>query len=162
MWLWPLKMPTQNLLRLLLLLILMLRNMLMAVGADLVIRLNFCSHFDNKVWFRFCSWDSGDILKLKFCQLFVIFLVFFWPCLYVFWNGIHSEIHTRKRQFSSSYWYPQFLLLLLLPSRWSFARGRTLILTVTETALKMHFWDPSQWDKMCFECQRIKFRWKKR
>ena len=27
----------------------------MAVDADLVIRLNFCSHFDNKVWFRFCS-----------------------------------------------------------------------------------------------------------
>jgi len=25
----------------------------------------------------------------------------------------------------------------------------------------MHFWDPSQWDKMCFECQRIKFQWKK-
>ena len=26
-----------------------------------------------------------------------------------------------------------------------------------ERAWKMHFWDPSQWDKMCFECQRIKF-----
>ena len=25
---------------------------------------------------------------------------------------------------------------------------------------KMHFWDPSQWDKMCFEYQRIK-QWKK-
>ena len=25
----------------------------------------------------------------------------------------------------------------------------------------MHFWVPSQWDKMCFEYQRIKFQWKK-
>ena len=24
---------------------------------------------------------------------------------------------------------------------------------------QMHFWDPSQWDKMCFECQIIKFQW---
>ena len=30
-----------------------------------------------------------------------------------------------------------------------------------ERAWKMHFWDSSQWDKMCFECQRIKFQWKK-
>ena len=28
-------------------------------------------------------------------------------------------------------------------------------------AWKMHFWDPSQWDKMCLKCQRIKFQWKK-
>ena len=25
----------------------------------------------------------------------------------------------------------------------------------------MHFWDPSRWYKMCFECQGIKFQWKK-
>ena len=43
----------------------------------------------------------------------------------------------------------------------SFARGWPLILTTTKRAWKMHFWDPSQWDKMCFECQRIKFQWKK-
>ena len=24
----------------------------------------------------------------------------------------------------------------------------------------MHFWDASQWDKMCFDHQRIKFQWK--
>ena len=28
-------------------------------------------------------------------------------------------------------------------------------------ALKMHFWDPSQWDKMCFEYHRVIFHWKK-
>ena len=26
---------------------------------------------------------------------------------------------------------------------------------------KMQFWDPSQWDKMCFKYQRIKYQWKK-
>ena len=25
----------------------------------------------------------------------------------------------------------------------------------------MHFWDPARWDKVCFECQRIKSQWKK-
>ena len=39
------------------------------------------------------------------------------------------------------------------PSRWSF--------TTMKRAWKMHFWDHSQWDKMCFECHRIKFQWKK-
>ena len=28
-------------------------------------------------------------------------------------------------------------------------------------AWKKLFWDPSHWDKMCFEYQKIKFRWKK-
>ena len=44
----------------------------------------------------------------------------------------------------------------------SFARGLPLILTTTKRAWKIFSWDPSQWDKMCFECQRIKFQWKKR
>ena len=57
---------------------------------------------------------------------------------------------TRKSQFSSNYWNPQFFLLLLLPSGSSFARGRPLILTTTKRA----------W-KVCFECQRIKFQLKK-
>ena len=26
--------------------------------------------------------------------------------------------------------------------------------------LKMHLWDPSQWNKMCFEYERIKIQWK--
>ena len=30
-----------------------------------------------------------------------------------------------------------------------------------EKGKKNAFWRPSQWDKMCFECQRIKFQWKK-
>ena len=44
-----LKKPTQNLLRFLLLLMLMLRKMLTTVGADLVIKLNFCSDIEHKI-----------------------------------------------------------------------------------------------------------------
>ena len=36
----------------------------------LVIKLNFCSNFEHKVWSRFWSWSSGKILKLKFGQYF--------------------------------------------------------------------------------------------
>ena len=28
-------------------------------------------------------------------------------------------------------------------------------------AWKTHFWDPSQWNRICFEYQRIKFQWRK-
>ena len=47
------------------------------------------------------------------------------------------------------------------PSESSFSIGWPLILTTTKRAWKMHFWDPSQQDKMCVEYQRIKFYWKK-
>ena len=77
MWLWPLKMTTQKLLRLLLLLMLTIRNMLTT----------FCCRFGRwfghkvrflfilwaqgfKVWSIFWSWCSGKILKLKFGQYF--------------------------------------------------------------------------------------------
>ena len=35
---------------------------------SLVIKLNFCLDFEHKVWSRFWSWSSGEILKLKFGQ----------------------------------------------------------------------------------------------
>ena len=67
---WPLsvKMPTQNSLMLLLLLMLMMRIMLATVCCkfrswSLVIKVNFCSDFEHKVWSRFWSWSSGKILK---------------------------------------------------------------------------------------------------
>ena len=31
--------------------------------------------------------------------------------------------------------------------------------TQISTALSVHFWDPSQWDKMCFEYPRVIFHW---
>ena len=68
-------MPTQNLLRLSLLLMLMMRNVSTTVYYrfgrwGLVIKLNFCSDFEHKFWSRFWSWSSGEILKLKFDQYF--------------------------------------------------------------------------------------------
>ena len=39
-----------------------------------------------------------------------------------------------------------------------FAHQICLNLTPMINAHKWDFWDPSQWDKMCFECQRIKFQ----
>ena len=75
MWPWRVKMPTQNLLMLLLLLMLVMRIVLATVCCrfgswDLVIKLNFCSDFEHKVWSRIWSWTSSEILKLKFGQYF--------------------------------------------------------------------------------------------
>ena len=76
----------------------------------------------------------------------------------------------RKQMKAHEFWNPQFLLLLLLPSRWPFARGRSLRIIICKRpaphfdnqkrAWKIHFLDPSQWDKMCFKYQRIKLVWK--
>ena len=60
MWPWHVKMPTQNLLRLLLLLMLMLRNVLTTVFADLV-KLTF---------FRLWAHGLDKISKLKFRRVF--------------------------------------------------------------------------------------------
>ena len=85
-------------------------------------------------------------------QLTVSFSWFFLGCgldprqwKYVFWNGFY----TRKRQFI--HLLDDYLQEASL-SGWSFA--------TTNRAWKMHFWDPSQWDEMCFEYQRITFQWK--
>ena len=66
MWLWPLKMPIQNLLRLLLLLMIVLATVCCRfVSWGLVIKLNFCSDFEHKVWSRLWSWSSGNICMVK-------------------------------------------------------------------------------------------------
>ena len=74
---WPccVKMPTKNLLRLLLLLMLMRRNVLTIVWCrfgswSLVRKSNFCLDFERKIWSIFWSWSSGEILKLKFSHYF--------------------------------------------------------------------------------------------
>ena len=73
-------MPTQNLLRLLLLLMLATRIVLATICGrfgswGLVIKLNFCSDFEHKVWSRFRSWSKGEIwswsLVSFFCWCFV-------------------------------------------------------------------------------------------
>ena len=80
MWPWRVKMPTQNLLRLLLLLMLVTRIVLATICGrfgswGLVKKLNFCSDFEHKVWSRFRSWSKGEIwswsLVSFFCWCFV-------------------------------------------------------------------------------------------
>ena len=75
MWPWRVKMPTQNMLRWILLLMLMMRIVLATVCCSfgswgLFIKLSFCPDFEHKVWSRFWNWSSGEILKLKFSQYF--------------------------------------------------------------------------------------------
>ena len=76
-WPWRVKMPTQNLLRLLLLLMLIMRNMLTTVwcrfGRWFGHKVKFLFRLwaqGFKVWSRFWSWCSGNILKLMFGHYF--------------------------------------------------------------------------------------------
>ena len=74
MWPWRAKMPTQNLLRLLLLQMLMTKILLATVycifgGCGLVIKLNFCSDFEHKIWSWFWSWSLGNPSSLLFSFL---------------------------------------------------------------------------------------------
>ena len=69
----------------------------------------------------------------------------------MFWNGFYKR---KKAIFIQ-------LLQEACPSGWSFARGRPLRMIICnhEKGMGLHFWDPSRWNKMCFEYQRIKFQW---
>ena len=69
------KMPTQNLLRLLLIMMgIVLARVCCRFGSwGLVRKLDFHPDFEHKVWSRFLSWNSGEILKLKFGQYFFAF-----------------------------------------------------------------------------------------
>ena len=95
-----LKMPTHNLLRLLKLLMWMRR---IGFGSGfrslgLVISLNFCSDFEHKVWSRFWSWSSGEILKLKFSQYLVLILG--WVYEDYSWSRFWSYVRSRFLNFS--------------------------------------------------------------
>ena len=88
MWPWRVKMPTQNLLRLLLLLMIVMRIVLARVccrfgSPGLVITLNFCSDFEHfcqdfevevrrdfeaEVWSVFCCWCLVEVTKLNLGQ----------------------------------------------------------------------------------------------
>ena len=86
MWPWRVKMPTQNLLRLCLLPMLVMRIVLATVNCrfgswGLVIKLNFCSDFEHfgqdflklkfwrdfeaEVWSAFCRWCFEEVTKLN-------------------------------------------------------------------------------------------------
>ena len=77
MWPWRVKMATQNLLRLLLLLILMVRIVSATVCCrfgswGLVINVNFCSEFEHKAWSRSWSWSSGKILSWSLVSILLL------------------------------------------------------------------------------------------
>ena len=98
-------MPTQNLLMLLLLLMLMMRIMLATAccrygSGGLVIKLNFCSDFEHKVWSLFWSWSSGKIWSRS---LFSILLL-------MFWSG--NEVESWSR-FWSQVWSISWILSLV-------------------------------------------------
>ena len=72
----------------------------------------------------------------------------------VFWK----RFCTRKRQLSSNYWNPQFLLLMLQPSRSSFARGRPLRMTIWKRTVPLDhhlqeagpsLWQPQKRHEKC-------------
>ena len=102
MWRWQLKtcwslltdlidVPTQNLLRLALLLMLMMKIVLATVCCilgswGLVIKPNFCSDFEHKVWSRFWCWSSGKIFRLAFGQYFAA------DVLQMLWSWILVEM----------------------------------------------------------------------
>ena len=74
MWPWRVKMPTQDLLRLLLLLMLMLKYVLTTVwcrfgGWSLVVKLNLCSDFEHRVRSIFWSWSLVSILLVMLFEV---------------------------------------------------------------------------------------------
>ena len=103
MWPFSVKMPTQISLMLLLLSMLMMRIMLATVCCrfrswGLVIKLKSCSDFELKVWSRFWSWSSGEILKLKFSQYLVLILG--WVYEDYSWSRFWSYVRSRFLNFS--------------------------------------------------------------
>ena len=61
--------------------------------------------------------------------------------------------YTRKKSFLS--------ILLHTACRCSVTKCSDSSIAEALRTWKMHFWDPSQWDKMCFEYHRVIFHWTK-
>ena len=65
-----------------------------------------------------------------FCDFFLVFL---WPYIMIMCS---EPDFTKKIQFSCNYWHPQFLLLKLLPSGWSFVVVVVIIVVVANDHLE--------------------------
>ena len=94
------KMPTQNLLRLFLLLMLMMRNVhdscMQICKLKFGHEAKFCSDFELKVWSRVWSWSSSKILKLKFGQNFAALVRLWSGCLVkILKFGRNAEVGLR-------------------------------------------------------------------
>ena len=95
-------------------------------------------------------WPSPP-LRSAFCDFFgCTFDLILW--LHVFWNGFYTRkvIFIQLQEFPT----PPYCRCCSVTKRSDSGIAEAL------KALKMHFWDPSQWDKMCFEYHRVIFHWK--
>ena len=81
------------------------------------------------------------------------YLLYLTLLFYVFWNGFYTRkvIFIQLQEFPT----PPYCRCCSVTKRSDSGIAEAL------KALKMHFWDPSQWDKMCFEYHRVIFHWKK-
>ena len=117
-------MPTQNLFRLLLLLMLMKRIVLVTVCCRfgswcLVIKINFCSDFEHKGCSRFWSWSSGkiysDLLLMPFSDYEVKSWSRFWSWVWsIFWILILVEMLMFGRDFEVDAWLILWNLIQVL------------------------------------------------
>ena len=111
MWLWPLKMPTQNLLRFLLLLMLMMRIVLATAccrygSGGLVIKLNFCSDFEHKVWSKFWSCSSGKTWSWSLVS--ILLLVFRRGNEVESWSKFWSQVWSISK-ICANFWGKEYL-----------------------------------------------------
>ena len=66
-------------------------------------------------------------------------------------------LHKKKSHFHPTTKIPNSSLLFAA----ALSLNGRIAVREAQRARKKHFWYPSQWRKMCFEYQRIKFQWKK-
>ena len=136
-------MPTQNLSRLFLLLILMMRIMLATACCrfgswGLVIKLNFCS--EHKVWSRFWSWSLGKILRLDFSITTHQKLQ---RCVasHATWNTIYTYWHTATIRRTETCTCVTILILRCANNRWCVKRESRLLLM----GFRSEIWLLLQW-----------------
>ena len=92
-------------------------------------------------------------LRPAFVKKFFVCVFYLRLWFYVFWNGFYTRkvIFIQLQEFPT----PPYCRCCSVTKRSDSGIAEAL------KALKMHFWDPSQWDKMCFEYHRVIFHWKK-
>ena len=84
---------------------------------------------------------------MKMACFLSIFYLILW--FYVFWNGFYTRkvILIQLQEFAT----PPYCRCCSVTKRSDSGIAEAL------KALKMHFWDPWQWDKMCFEYHKVIF-----
>ena len=93
---------------------------------------------------------KGGPLRSSFCEFFCLCVFYLGLWFYVFWNGFYTRkvIFIQLQEFPT----PPYCRCCSVTKRSDSGIAEAL------KALKMHFCDPSQWDKMCFEYHRDIFQ----